>query len=834
MRRPLDKAHRYLLPFLPHDLRKPYVLFLRVTRPPFNLKCLLLVSIRAVRLFRDLPESWQDLPPFREWQELFWFLVANRHAIRTRFGHQIGVLGGHQKRRAGRWRNPLHGIKGEAPLYVNLSMRHEDPALRTRFGALQLQLIYFHWLKIETFRKAHPDHVGEIREGRRRDPEEERDIKQADGAARAARSFQPRDLSSWLSSLDTTCDPQDFPGSLIGSRPQGGDARTFHDRIELYCDARYLPGPGGAGGSRQRLIGQYLNLVDYMGRRYGMDFDVIGGGERDDDDQKTIRQEHILGRRKPGTPHKHIDRKSIIKLGLEPLELADGDPAILENIPPKTARHEAIEGARARSRGFEVDRRLFPFNSQAMRLQEFQDLIVPALKEIARDLSSSTENLVAAAAIAISAETGRSLKELLRLLIEPRLTSSFSFMPPSNDERCGLWRWNAIHPPYNAELKVDKQFDVDRRDFLVYPASEIVTDLIARLVTKTPPPEGLRLFPYKMKVFRGNVTRLLRKLSGERRFTIARISQLIWTQLHVITGGELASACLVLGFPQQLAQVELFYAILEVSKAEDLFARTSACLWNPALPAHILPPDLVSDPDKESFVGCRAFPRLDVTRGAVAWLSDGSRAFFGIRAQHFDPTSQAKQLNQAVIYAVWHQFFSFGTRAIISAYQPVSEFSELTGVGVLSDKDFESGYKTRLVWARPKLLAHMKAVERRLAELHYKFPGCNFSDLGPVWLLDGNGQPEMLTPTAIKRVMNKEFPFPVNTPRKVMRYWLRRAGMSHAHAEAYMGHWWHGREPFSPVSSFNFGPFLTELKRILPGLLEDQLGFVTIPGVRSK
>jgi hypothetical protein len=329
----------------------------------------------------------------------------------------------------------LHGIKGEAPLYVNLAMRHEDPALRTRFGSLQLQLIYFHWLKIETFREAHPDHVGEIREGRRRDPEEERDIKQADGAARAARSFQPRDLSTWLSSLDTTCDPEDFPGSLIESRPQGGDARTFHDRIELYCDARYLPGPGGAGGTRQRTVGQCLNLVDYMGRRYGMEFDVIGGGgERDDDDQKTLRQEHILGRRKPGAPHKHIDRKSIIKLGLEPLELADGDPAILENIPPKTTRHEAIEGARARSRGFEIDRRLFPFNSQAIRLQEFQDLIVPALKEIARDSSSSTENLVAAAAIAISAETGRSLKELLRLLIEPRLTLSFSFMPPKSDQ----------------------------------------------------------------------------------------------------------------------------------------------------------------------------------------------------------------------------------------------------------------------------------------------------------------------------------------------------------------------------------------------------------------
>jgi hypothetical protein len=73
----------------------------------------------------------------------------------------------------------------------------------------------------------------------------------------------------------------------------------------------------------------------------------------------------------------------------------------------------------------------------------------------------------------------------------------------------------------------------------------------------------------------------------------------------------------------------------------------------------------------------------------------------------------------------------------------------------------------------------------------------------------------------------------VNTPRKFTRYLLRTKGMPHTYAEAFMGHWWHGREPFSPFSSFDCGAYVDSLGKLLPNLIK-QLGFDPVPRVRTK
>jgi hypothetical protein len=215
-------------------------------------------------------------------------------------------------------------------------------------------------------------------------------------------------------------------------------------------------------------------------------------------------------------------------------------------------------------------------------------------------------------------------------------------------------------------------------------------------------------------------------------------------------------------------------------------------------------------------------------------LRRGSQSFFGLRLRGFNAAQHAEALNCAVMYVVWHQFFCFGTRAIRSAYQPKAGFSDVTGIGILSDKDYETGYKTRIIVAPERLRRHMEALENRLAELVQLQPELKLETDPPVWLLDENGKPVELTPTTIQSFMNKRFPFPVNTPRKVMRYLLREAGMSHSHAEAFMGHWWHGREPFAPFSSFDFRTLVASLDGIVRDLTKRKLRFYPVPGIREN
>jgi hypothetical protein len=211
-----------------------------------------------------------------------------------------------------------------------------------------------------------------------------------------------------------------------------------------------------------------------------------------------------------------------------------------------------------------------------------------------------------------------------------------------------------------------------------------------------------------------------------------------------------------------------------------------------------------------------------------------------MRLPYFKKERDSEILNRAVMYATWHQFFAFGTRAICDAYQKSDKFSDDSGIGVLSDKDFITGYKTRIIFAPPRLRRHMRALERRLVELLELQPTLRpFDDSSekqdkfpPVWLLDTAHQCVELKPSTIDEVMKEKFPLPVNSPRKVMRFLLRIAGMSHTHAEAFMGHWWHGREPFSPFSSFAFCNFIARLRELMPDLLEKKLGFDRTPGSR--
>ncbi len=827
-----------------HGLEDPFEKFVLVCRPPENLRCLFLVCENLLDTFKALP-SWQIKEPFENWVAVCNVLLANKYEIsyefRRLFGHQIDGPAAISQTKRAELKHPLWSQMHEAPLFAMLCVVHKT--LPKKYSGLQLQILHAHWRKVRDYLNDHPGHVGDIREGARKDIDGSRHIKMSDTAARTVRAlFHPR-LEEWLSNLDTLCDPGQFLNELNDKRPPDPDLRILHDRITSYCETGYAPGSSGTGGARTRSIQNYL-CVAYTDHRYGLSTQ----GQENDDGEDDTAQEHVIGRSPRGKTKHSLTKKEILDLGLDPLELADENPTVLTATSDATTRQEAVEIARARTRGFEIDRRLFPWNSQAMRLQEFHMHIRRHLRRISRNRGPSELNrFTAASAIAIMAETGRSIDEVLQLRIDPSLSSEFAYKPPdlAAGEKCGQWKWDAVSPLYKSGFQNRDNIAVNPEKLLIYPASEIVTKLIDRYLLLRPVIKSdgslpfKKLFPFQAKKFRKVVRHWLSQCDRYNHFTPARISHLSWGILHELTGGELAIACLVLGLHQSLAQVELFYSILETTEAASLFAASQGRLWGKGTPVAIT---AISHPDpgEKRFVGCRAFPRIEKVKETIKWLREGSEQFFRLKLPTFNPTRDAELLNRAVMYAVWHQFFCFGTRAIRFAYQASDSFSISTGVGILSDKDFATGYKTRIILAPDRLRRHMKALESRLARLSEIFPDLKppaessdaTSETSPAWLLDAKNQPVALTPTTIQEVMKEQFPLPVNSPRKVMRDLLRKAGMSHTHAEAFMGHWWHGREPFSPFSSFSFGSFLEELRKLMPNLLKKELGFDPVPGVR--
>jgi hypothetical protein len=816
------------------DLGCELTKFLEICKPPEDLRCLYLVISRLHDAFRVLP-SFEDIEPFKGWPRLFNSLENHRYEVVRLCGRQVlaGLAQRHLSMRTKKG-HPLYRQIEEAPLFAMLCSAHK--LLPKEFGALQLQILHAHWRKVEAFKADHPDHVGEIREGRRKNTGGSRDIKMSNTAARTVRAVLHEDLEEWLRDVDTTRDPDIFLKELDDHRPPDKELRPFHDRIACYCVPGYEPGSGGSGGGRKRSIQNYL--CAYSEGRFGIFSprqEEIKKGEREPD------LEHLTSRRLRGkVSGRTLTVKEISKLGISPLELVEEDPTVLASAEGSGARQGAQELAIARTRSFEIDRRLFPWNSQAMRTEEFHRHILPHLKRMSRNVGpSDREHIVAGAVVAVMAETGRNLNEVLRLTIDPKLSSEFSYRPPdtSAGEICGRWKWDSISPPYESEFKNEGKFAVDPENYLVYPASVIVTKIIERYLPFRKESKSKRLFPFKG--LHSAVRNYLDEYDAYDHFTPTRITNLGWGILHELTGGELASICLLLGLHRPLAQVELFYAILETSEAASLFAESQKKLWGEATPDAMTTASGTATGNRQ-FVGCRAFPHMERVKETIDWLREGSEKFFSMRLPYFKKERDSEILNRAVMYATWHQFFAFGTRAICDAFQKSDKFSDDSGIGVLSDKDFITGYKTRIIFAPPRLRRHMRALERRLVELLELQPTLRpFDDSSekqdkfpPVWLLDTAHQCVELKPSTIDEVMKEKFPLPVNSPRKVMRFLLRIAGMSHTHAEAFMGHWWHGREPFSPFSSFAFCNFIARLRELMPDLLEKKLGFDRTPGSR--
>ncbi len=814
-----SRDYKDLLAILePKNLDTVFLKFKELTNCPDDLKCLLLVAANLRRTFKALP-AWRKIPPFKGWAKLTSFLVLNADKIQKVFGEVVNPHGGaepvddHSKEKHPMWREI-----GVRPLYAMLCNAHPDTNpkvdLPVRYGALQLQVLHARWTDIQKGVAMQAAYNSQLATQHNANTSL-RTARLPGDYARAVRDLSGPTFDGLIEYLLPEQLPEDFcrnPG-VEGQFPMGQGFAMHFARITNYCNCLHGPREGTtrASGTRRPRRPSYPDYIDYGNTRFAQK--IVSGDPEEPGGE--VGQELFIER--------SLTEEQALDLGLDPQEVGSGHLDVSSEVPGAANREEALQTARATIRSFEIEKPVFAWNSQALRAAELRNSLLPALHQAADDPTISGEDLAAATAIAVAIDTGRDIDRILQLRLESLPKSEFVFQSPTAEDPNGYWSWWAIQPKYRSEVPAVYDQEVQRRDFLRYPATKLVTDLLLKHCKKA----KIR----SAAVFRtDNLDRSIKQWLGrvdpEKRITLNRLSHLRWNELHQITGGERAIACLVLGVPQTSASVELHYAMLRSQEALDLFEESSRRMWG----ADYVPPaKMAARAPEDTYVGCRAFPSIESVKKVVKELKNNSRRFFRVEPSEFETDRIPRLLNDAVLYLVWHQFFSFGTRAIRDAYQEMEAFAESRPVGVLSDKDFVDGYKTRIIWADRNLLDHMVAVQARLKaiakirRLTTKLPKSS------VWLLDDKGHPLPITPTSIRDTLGHRFPFPVNTPRKVIRYLLRVRGVSHEHAEAYMGHWSHGREPWSPYSSFDYSEFITTLKTELPLCLE-MLGFNWVPG----
>jgi hypothetical protein len=811
------------------DLARALDDLLLLSGGPADLRCLLYVTKTLKRAFSG-GAGWPRHRLFSKWRRLAELVNENASILEQKYPHlKPPPKVKHYKNGKTERLNPMYLYIDMHPLWAMLCATHEDPNLRTDYALLQMHILYARWR--EAFHKADEQErtITDILSA----AEENRQMRVAIELGKAVRSLSTNGFSALLGAFEPSKSPPLFLDHLKNwSKSFGTDADSIFDEIFNHVAKERDARPGGQGskrskGPRKVRRESFPEYIEYSSDRIGIRIE-----HGDEDGFSSEATYHLVVPGAPADPDTDAETRNkeqhnftspldaARRLGVHPAELGS-QSGVHSKVPGAKSPGQARQVARARGRSTEVDRSLMPWSSDRLSLRELQKTILPSLESTLE--SSDATVLKSATLVAISIDSGRQMKDAVELTIEQEpKTAAFRYQRPDPDSGgCGIWTWDAIGPDYDSDFGVPRGMAMDRAPVLRYPASRLVTSLFERYCRVA----KFRTVPFdRERDHAAEAIRWMKRQSGWENVTPAGLARLRWQALHEATAGELASACLILGRRAHQASVEMHYAILEVSEAREKFDKASETLWG----EHAMKSSLLS-PAEAAVVGARAFPKISLVQETVGRLRLASEEFFRIAPSKFDAQMHGKLLNGAVLYAVWHQFFCFATRAIRDAYQQRSLFADTNQVAILSDKDFDDHHKTRLIWADKRLLRHMKSIEERLASIRERLKSHRFPKDSPLFFLDDGKRALRITPKTVEVQLGAEFPFEVNAPRKLMRFLVRKAGLSHEDAEVYMGHWWDAREPWSPFSSFDWPGYLKRLEAIIPEIL-DGLGFTWIPG----
>jgi len=225
------------------------------------------------------------------------------------------------------------------------------------------------------------------------------------------------------------------------------------------------------------------------------------------------------------------------------------------------------------------------------------------------------------------------------------------------------------------------------------------------------------------------------------------------------------------------------------------------------------------------YTGSRACPTVDAAKNAIATLRHSADELAHLKLDQELSNHFVTVFNQGILYLVWHQMFAIATRGIRLPYIPLCHVAPNSGKAVLTDKDSGTGHKDRLVYLPAELIRHMEHGERIVVEVARRQFAVNGSATSaPLFFLNEEGHLSEITPQRIEDLCADFFPFPSNTPRRMMRFLLREGGLSAEMIEVFMGHWHERREPWGSFSSFNYAVYLSRLQGIVPEILKS-LGF---------
>jgi hypothetical protein len=462
------------------------------------------------------------------------------------------------------------------PIYSTLCDIHELPELRKNYAMLQAQLLVARREELEKNEAHNSASYVDLYERHAKDGDFARHVRQPDAAARAIRKISFERYGQMLAFIH----PERRPGVFTSSLPMPGDELPqipfLHKGLQYirnYCGLKTSPRsdlsrtPGDSYGGGAGIYG----YVEYSETRFGI---AYTNGDSDDPALDQSQQELICDN--------SVDRESALAQDFDPAETAlpggyarQGDEQQSGSTPGKLA------SARTRVTMIEIDKDRMPWSAIHLRAREIAKTLLATLAstaEAARFGRVDAVELENCALIAVCLETARPLKAALRLRLDRVPEGDFLFVPSNHDDEVSQWCWKAIEPLYKAERPPMSGKEIVRSLHLCYPVHPVANHLLREWQRHLQGPRP-DLFREPLEVYEKRLKPWLRRLDSTGRLTLTKIAHLKWSLLSQVSAGDIAEASLVLGQPHPMARVPLFYSLLSVDGAADLFQRATSALW---------------------------------------------------------------------------------------------------------------------------------------------------------------------------------------------------------------------------------------------------------------
>jgi hypothetical protein len=357
-----------------------------------------------------------------------------------------------------------------------------------------------------------------------------------------------------------------------------------------------------------------------------------------------------------------------------------------------------------------------------------------------------------------------------------------------------------------------------------------------------------QLFQGEPERYQANARLLLKAWDPSGRLTLPKIASTLFGRVMSLTGNDAVAATMITGNRHRLSQVAMYYACRESSVIQDIYRKTverygkeidreglillggKASDASDSSPTQLQPRrKYMGKPSDAIHVGARLCPRTDRFQQAIQTLIGD--------LDNKPYTSGSDQAliefhNRFTFFTVWMFALATGVRKIVTPYLEMSEVSPINGMATLSDKDGDSGTKTKLVWIPDLVGKQMQHYADHLKFIRERF---GIADVClPCFFLSEKRCIKLVRPKTQFPYVSTYLPgFPVDIHRRFVFNALLDSGCPPEVVRIWMGHAVAGEEWWRDDATFSHQEYRRHLGDFLVPIL-DYLELKPIKGFASR